>query len=145
MKKIIMLMTAAMTLSFIADAQTSPLKVYNYSACDVHFEPFGGPSGSCSVTASAGTPTTLAPGGTIAYTDPTAVPIPGLGTTDYILGAYLYNEVSGVCSGGILAYKIGELCAGVPNVVSYVTINDDCSNKCRVRALWTSGSTLEFY
>jgi len=143
MKKLFTLVALMLGFTFYASAQGSSLKVVNNSACEVHFELMGGSVGSCAIS-SIGPFTTLgAAPASIFYPDPTAVPMPGLSSSDWFLGALIYDrDPSSSCGSTYNVYKIGEPCTGYPAGQTYVSINTDCRRECVVKATWTTGALI---
>jgi hypothetical protein len=124
MKKIIFLLSIyllAITNKSIAQAQQ--LKVINNTGCDVYYSIYGDYAPSC-MPAYSSSIIVLSAVGTY-YSDPTAVPIPPLGSTDFINGARVYSSLPG-CS-GFSSIAVGEPCSGLPATGTFYLFKADCS------------------
>jgi len=152
MKKIfsLFLLLAAVCMGIGAKAQTSVV-VTNHSSCTVYYQ-LRGDNVPCSGGKKRVGAVAISPGASVTYTDPTTVPIPGLGTSDYITGVRVYNRSTTACTSITLSFiDVGLACISTPTSGSLMMIDPTTCMPCGpVMAVWTAASpgvpqALDFY
>ena len=128
-------------------SQSPGISITNFSACTVYFQLIGGadPATPCTPTTFSGIIQMLPSGGAVVYANPTTVPIPGLSPTNCIVGARIYSQYPATCPPQLPTYVIGDICTPFLQSQVYISVNLNCSTSCNVTAVWTPGSTLNFY
>jgi hypothetical protein len=145
MKKIknLLLLAAGILLGSAAQAQSSSVIVTNHSSCTVYYQLRGdhSPCGAGSKRIGA---VPILPGASITYSNPTTVPIPTLGPTDYITGARIYSRSTTACTSITLTWiDVTVACAGAPTSDTILSINESSCTPCApVNAVWTAGTPL---
>lgn len=122
--------------SYGARAQAVALQVRNNSGCWAYYFVMGGPGCGISVYSNM---LAIAPGTTVTYSSPAAVPGFPAGVPN-IVGAGLNNK-SVSCSGYAVA-RVGEACTGMnPSSTPYLVSDPNTCAPCgNVTATWIPGS-----
>lgn len=149
MKKTLpLLFLCAGLFSLTAKSQSSNLKVYNNSSCDIYYVLYGSKAPLCNVV-SKSTVLFIAANSSVAFDNPTVVPLPGLTATGYIIGASVFNKPPSGCSGlPFLEGVVYHTCVSGSSQTATLSVYDNICNSCNTTLgiTWanTSGQTLTF-